>query len=60
MVPPSPTLGGQKSVTKRELAYFGPEGGKSTLEKQKTASKHNVMKISKNHEFGRNSFISDP
>ena len=39
--------GTRKLVTMCEIAYFGPVEGKSTLEKQRTASKHHVMKISK-------------
>ena len=45
--PTPPRWGARKLVTMPELAYFGPGGGKSTLEKQKTASEHHVMKIRK-------------
>ena len=37
----------QKSIILAKLVYFGPVGGKSTLEKQNQASKWTVMKVTK-------------
>ena len=43
LVQPNPTVA-EAVANLQKLVYFGPGGGKSTLEKQKTQSKQHVMK----------------